>query len=74
MDKTEAFRIVYEELLKCPLFVGKYDAVHGKEDYMYGICTVMENIAINVSEETYDEYSTLWCNNMNESEERGRRK
>lgn len=64
MDKTTAFRIVYEELTKNPMFCGVFDARHGKREFMYGICTVMENIADNVSEDTYNEYSAMWCDNI----------
>lgn len=67
MDKAKAFEIVYNELIKCPLFCGKFDATHGNREYMYGICTVMENIAFHVSEDTYDEYSIMWCDNILES-------
>lgn len=70
MNKREAFEIVYNELIKNPLLQGNYDAKNGNEHFMYGICTVMEVIANNVSEEKYDEYSTLWVNNMAKSEER----
>lgn len=70
MNKREAFEIVYNELIKNPMFQGNYDAKHGNENFMYGICTVMEVIANNISEEKYDEYSTLWVNNMTKSEER----
>lgn len=68
MSKREAFEIVYNELIKNPMFKGTYDAKHGDEHFMYGICTVMEVIANNISEEKYDEYSTLWVDNMLKSE------
>lgn len=70
MNKKEAFEIVYNELIKNPMLQGNYDAKNGNENFMYGICTVMEVIANNISEEKYDEYSTLWVNNMTKSEER----
>lgn len=68
MNKKEAFEIVYNELIKNPMLQGNYDAKNGNENFMYGICTVMEVIANNISEEKYDEYSTLWVNNMEKSE------
>lgn len=73
MDKTEAFRIVYEELKKNPMFCGVFDAKHGNREFMYGICTVMENIACHVGENAYEEYSTIWCDNVVESIERGKK-
>ena len=45
LEKTEAFKIVLEELKKCSLLCGEYDAKYGNEHFMYGIQTVMEAIA-----------------------------
>lgn len=45
LEKAEAFKIVLEELKKCSLFCGEYDAKNGNEHFMYGIQTVMESIA-----------------------------
>lgn len=45
LEKAEAFKIVLEELKKCSLFCGEYDAKYGNEHFMYGIQTVMEAIA-----------------------------
>lgn len=64
MSKNEAFKIVYDELIKCPMFRGQFDAKNGNREFMYGICTVMENVALNVSEETYEDFSTLFVNNV----------
>lgn len=66
MNREKAFSIVYEELIQNPMFKGLFDATHGNVEFMYGVCTVMENIAINVNEDTYDEFSTLWWDNFNE--------
>lgn len=68
MDKTEAYKIVFEDLKKCELFTGKYDARHGSEKYMHGISIVMNVIALGVSENVYDEFDTMFINNMIESE------
>ena len=70
MNEKEAFEIVYNELIKNPMFRGLYDAKHGDKHFMYGVCTVIEVIASNISEETYNEYSNLWTDNMTKSEER----
>ena len=45
MNKQEAFKIVYDEMIKCQLFCGVYDAKNGNLHFMYGISTVMEQIA-----------------------------
>ncbi len=74
MDKTEAFKIVLDELKKCPLFCGQYDALHGKEDFMFGIETVMEAIAARISDKTEDVMEKEFCLNMALSEQRAREK
>ena len=68
MDKSEAYKIVFEDLTQCNLFKGIYDAANGKDDFMYGISTVMENIAYNVSEECHDKFTKEFTQNMIESE------
>ena len=52
------------------MFRGHYDAKHGNNSFMYGICTVMEFIADKASPEIYDKFSTEFVKNMNKSEER----
>ena len=67
-----AYHLVYNDMVsKGPkLFKGHYDAKHGNNSFMYGICTVMEFIADKVSPEVYDKFSTHVVTNMNKSEER----
>lgn len=70
MDKTEAFKIVLNEMKDISLFMGTYDARHGSKKYMHGISTVMEYIAYNISDEVGDEFSNTFLNNLIASEER----
>lgn len=72
MDKKTAYEIVFNDLMECSLFRGQYDAKHGSPDYMYGICTVMEQIAYGVSEDNYNEFSTIFTDNVIKSQERAR--
>ena len=67
-----AYQLVYDDMVsKGPdLFKGCYDAKHGNNSFMYGICTVMEFIADKVSPEVYDNFITDFVINMNKSEER----
>lgn len=67
-----AYHLVYVDMVsKGPkLFKGYYDAKHGNNSFMYGICTVMEFIADKISPEVYDKFSTEFVTNMNKSEER----
>lgn len=68
--KPEAYKLVFDELIKCDMFKGIYDAKNGNADYMYGILTIMENIAINVSEDCYENFTKEFTKNMVESENR----
>ena len=67
-----AYHLVYDDMVsKGPkLFKGCYDAKHGNNSFMYGICTVMEFIADKVSPEVYNKFSTEFVTNMNKSKER----
>lgn len=67
-----AYQLVYDDMVSkgLDLFKGCYDAKHGNNSFMYGICTVMEFIADKVSPEVYDKFSTDFVINMNKSEER----
>ena len=66
MNKQEAYTIVFKDLIQCGMFKGIYDArKKGRSDhFMYGISTVMENIAYNVSDEVGDNFSDLFTRNM----------
>lgn len=69
MEKSEAYRIVYEDLTREDgLFTGRYDAVNGTSTYMYGIASVMEKIAYEAGR--YEEFSEKWDGNFMKSEGR----
>lgn len=68
--KKIAFQITLDELSEIDLFRGIYDAKNGKDDFMYGISTVMECIAYKCSEEIGDAFSDMFMQNMATSEER----
>lgn len=68
LSKDKAFKIVFDELKKNPLFRGHYDAKNGEEHYMYGISCVMEYIALNISEECYEAFNEQFLRNMISSE------
>lgn len=74
MDKKKAYEIVFNDLKQIGLFCGKYDAKNGKESYMHGVSSVMENIALGVSEECYNRFSMEFLKNMIESEEKAGKK
>lgn len=66
----EAYQRVYTDILNrdVGLFLGRYDAKHGNEHFMHGICTVMEFIANNADEKCLDEFDEIWYNNLEKSE------
>ena len=66
----ESAQYVFDELLKCDIFRGKYDAKNGNEHFMYGVCTVMEYIANIISEECHDKFDAEFLKNMQESEDK----
>lgn len=70
MDKKKAYEIVLNDLKKIGLFCGRYDASHGKVDYMYGISSVMECVAYNINDEVGDNFSNEFIKNMILSEEK----
>lgn len=72
MEKGMAFGIVLQELLKCDLFCGKYDAKHGKEDFMYGVGCVIEAIASRTNDEIFDAVSEMFTHNLIVSEEKAK--
>lgn len=72
MDKFDAYKIVFEDIMKYgpDLFKGIYDAKNGKEEYMYGINSVMEFIAITADEKCYDEFDEMFLKNMIKSKKK----
>ena len=74
MNKAEAFKIVLNELKKCPLYIGHYDARHGDPQFMYGISTVMEAIAIRISDKEYDSITNEFMKNLVESQNKARKR
>lgn len=63
-----AYRMVYEDLAKNPLFMGRYDAKNGSETYMHGVACVMESIAFYADKS--EEFDNLFLKNLIESEGR----
>ena len=67
MEKTEIYKTVLKDLAECSMFLGIYDAKNGSEQFMYGILTVMEFIAYNCGEETYNEFEKIFLENLQKS-------
>ena len=63
-----AYKLVYDDMVKSSgLFVGKFDAKNGNKEFMYGIGTVMEFIALSAGEQTYDDFEKIWFENFEKS-------
>ena len=75
MDTKTAYAIVFNELREIPLFRGIFDARHceaGKEHFMYGIQTVMEVIANQISDATYEQFNEEFVTNLIKSEDKAK--
>ena len=73
--KKMAFKIVYKELSKLSLLMGKYSGSPRAEHFMYGVGTVMEIIANHAGgDELAGLYSDVMNKNMDLSEEIWREK
>lgn len=70
MDKSKAYKIVFDDLTQCNLFKGIYDAKNGNEYFMYGVATVMEYIAHGVSEEYLEKFHKEFTQNLIASKEK----
>ncbi len=64
MDKQTAFNIVFQDMQKCNMFQGIYDAKNGDPHFMYGVSTVMEYIASQVSDDALEDFSKTFMSNM----------
>lgn len=67
MLTKETWAEVLKELRKVNMFNGIYDAKNGKDEFMYGISTVMEFIANQAGDESFEDE---FLENMSKSKER----
>lgn len=65
MTKAE-WNKVLEELVKVPMFEGKFDRKNANFDYIAGIITVMDYIAVQADKE--DEFDERWSANAKPKE------
>ena len=73
INEKEILKGIIEEMSEIGIFTGKYDAKNGKEDFMYGISTVMECLAYMVSDEYGDSFSDAFVKNLIDSEQKAER-
>ena len=68
-NEKEMLKGIIEEIREISMFNGIYDAKNGKEDFMYGIETVMECLAYMVSDKYGDSFSDTFVKNLIFSEQ-----
>lgn len=66
-NEHEVLKKIIEEMRKCDLFAGKFDAKNGNVNFMYGIETVMEYLTGLISEEYHDEFEKEFMINFEKS-------
>ena len=72
-ELTENETLVLEDILQnidSGMLIGKYDAEHGKKEFMYGIKTAMDFFAYLISIEYGEEFSEKFLKNMLDSEKK----
>lgn len=72
MDKKEAYKLVYDDLIKCNMFKGIYDAVNGNISFMNGVACVMEVVADGAGQ--YDEFCDIFSDNILKSKKKAKTK
>ena len=68
-NEREMLKGIIEEMREIGIFNGRYDAKNGKEDFMYGVSTVMQCLAYMVSDEYGDSFSDTFVKNLIASEQ-----
>lgn len=66
-NEREILKKIVENMRKCGLFAGKFDAKNGNVNFMYGIETVMEYLTGLISEEYYYEFEKEFMTNFEKS-------
>lgn len=71
-NEKEMLKGIIEEMREIGMFEGRYDAKSGKEEFMFGIATVMECLAYMVSDEYGDSFSDTFVQNLIASEQKAK--
>lgn len=65
MELKQAYQMVFNDLCKCRMFQGHYDAINGNSHFMSGIETVMEVIAYRAYDDDFaEEFSNEFTDNI----------
>lgn len=68
-NEKEMLKGIIEEMCECGMFKGKYSGKHESLGFMYGISTVMEYLAYKISDEYGNDFSDIFLENLNISEQ-----
>lgn len=68
MELKKAYQMVFNDLCKCRMFLGFYDAINGNPHYMHGIETVMEVIANRAYNDDFaEQFAGVFASNVERS-------
>lgn len=68
MELKKAYQMVFNDLCKCRMFLGFYDAINGNPHYMRGIETVMEVIANRAYNDDFaEQFTGVFTSNVERS-------
>lgn len=69
-EEKKTVQKIVDEMTKCSLFYGHYDAKNGSAEFMHGVATVMEYLVYLVGDDYGAEFENTFLKNMIESEKR----
>lgn len=69
-EKQTIKKVIEYAMEQNGLFAGNYDAVNGKEEFMYGISTLLEYLAFAVDENFGNDVENTFVKNMVKSKQK----
>ena len=69
-EKAVLKKILSDTMEGCAVFRGEYDAKNGKEDFMYGVGSLLEYLAYSVSNHFGKKVENKFIKNMIKSEKK----
>ena len=68
MELKQAYQMVFNDLCKCRMFLGFYDAFNGNEQFMDGIETAMEVIVTRAYNDDFaEQFARVFALNVERS-------
>ncbi len=69
-EKRTLEKVIKYSMENIKLFRGEYDAKNGKEEFMHGICTLLEYLSGLVDDDFYNKVEKTFIKNMVKSKEK----